>query len=179
MKAVNRTIVSAILIGELAVGMMSAAHAGDVRDAVFTISTSTAAPSGSAVGGLAVALATKTPVAHVGQPITVTIELRNVGAKTVYFQPADSDHIAFSVQLADNTSLPQRFSLISVPMSMRSGGKPIAPGNSEFHQVSLADMFDLSKPGVYKVSANVPVFYIATQNERTLRSNSISIRILP
>lgn len=152
----------------------------DVAQVTSSVHASTQAKTGPIVGNLAVALTASTPAARVGQPIMIIVELKNVSGKTIYYQPAYSAHITFSTtDEATGVSLPQRQTLISEPGSVRSTGTPLAADHSAFRQTSLTELFDLSKPGTYSVYATVPAFEVARASESWLRSNTISIRVLP
>lgn len=106
--------------------------------------------------------------------------MRNVGRSTLYYWPVHFSNIHFTVvSTATGSVLPDHRPLFPESGDNRNNGVPLEPNTSAYKVMTLSDLFDLV-PGTYNVCVAFSVYGTGQlQNPVQLRSNTISIRVLP
>lgn len=137
-------------------------------------------PIGPAQDGFALSLQPTRLVVHIGDPIPVLLELRNVSGLTqnAYFMARNSNY-SFTIVDEHGHLVPRNvdsgFGLD--PFSGPPSGHPVAFGFSIFGRFRLDELYQFTAPGRYtaKVSRGIPT--INGQHPR-LESNSIVVTVL-
>jgi len=135
--------------------------------------------SGPAKNGLALAAYTESPRVDLGQPIQLTIEIRNVSSHDVYIMGGDAG-INYSFGVVDTSSgkmLPQ----LEVP---RGGGgiyglnMRVGPRQAWFLTFRLDDYVPIEKPGTYLVTVSMrDVRRSEDQSYVGLTSNAMTLHV--
>lgn len=167
-----------LLVGAIAITAATAAFNGTpgARDGIQTSDTR---PAGKPNEGFALALSASTPAFRLGEPMFVTLELRNAST--------DEQHVTFgaSGDIFTETVVDER-SGKPLPLFPESGGYvggpsagwSISPGQSWFFEEPLDKLVRFTHPGRYIVTfSSTHVMHPETFKRIALQSNLIEIDV--
>ncbi len=147
------------------------------------IRESQTSPTGASANGIATSLTCSSPTVHVGQPINVTLELRNVSNNGLHALFAARAGGYRFVIINDST-----LQVVSKRDSPRSGwdtvggpsaGREIKRGYSKFVEFRLDDYYQIDQPGKYRVALLDGEIYLPPNLVKLPSSNTITITVLP
>lgn len=169
-------ILSVVTVAFASTALLASANQSDS----WTASESSTAKAGAPIGGLEVALYSRTRAFHVGEPFDVTLEIRATKSQIRVIAP-DLRSLIFHVSNASGGAPVMQSALpaaVAAPISHASLGIPLRAGISAFKVINLSELYSL-RPGTYSVSADVPVFIVNDGKRLTLESSSVALEALP
>lgn len=138
-------------------------------------------PSGPQRGGFALSLSRGDATAHLGGPIWVTVELRNVSGRTegAFFGSRNPNYQFAIVNQRTGQQVPRVNSAFGLDASSGPpNGHLIYAGTSLYGKFRLDELYKFTEPGKYSVRVQQGVPIINGQALQ-LGSNSITIIVLP
>jgi hypothetical protein len=138
-------------------------------------------PTGAPVDGFALSLTRQQSSVHLGGPIWVAVEVRNVSGKMqdAWFGSRHSSYAFMVVNRDSKAIMPRKHNTFGlVTFSGPPNGHPVYPGDSLYGQFRLDLLYDITAPGTYsiQVSDGRPAI---NGKALHLQSNTITITILP
>lgn len=147
---------------------------------------------GDAVGGLALSLTTQEGSVRAGEPVWVTVELRNTSphpegiflysvSSKVESWPASYQFTIVDAVTARVVQLKKPPMNEFRPIIVPAASHQLDPNSSLFARVRLDEFYDLKAPGRYAVIVNSFVRYVAPTDQTSilLQSNPVKITVLP
>jgi hypothetical protein len=139
--------------------------------------------AGAAKKGFALSLVPVQSDYSLGQPIIVTLEIRNVSGSTVHML-LSSRNLAYDFNVVDTAtgkSAPRRSSSSQQdPLGGPSKGLALLAGQSKFVRIQLDDLYAIPVTGTYQVTVAKAMLLIAEptlQTEYVGPSNTVTIHV--
>jgi hypothetical protein len=137
-------------------------------------------PLGSPKDGFALSLTAKSTVVHLGSPIWVTVEVRNLTGKAQPFQYG-SRHSSYTFRIVNTktkTAAAPRENGFGLASISGPFGRLVAPTLSLYGDFRLDLLYNITEPGNYsiQVTNGMPIL---NGQDLQLISNAINMTILP
>jgi hypothetical protein len=143
---------------------------------------SASSPAGASKAGFAVALSARASSVTLGQPVWVTVEVRNVSGREQNASYGGISSYRFSIVRKETGETIERndktfawFGTVGGPRL----GYPAAAGGAMYRQCRLDDLYKIREPGTYQINVVARAVNINGTYMALPESNAIVIRVLP